>query len=240
MPSAPARRLVRAVFAVLTAATVLAPAVEVRLVQATTSAERSGSGVPASGTGVYEVLRPDGSGRPGQWPACRPILYRVNPKDQPAGLGAVVRTTMATLGAELGVRFRDGGRTARSFGSTAHPAAPTITITFTKAASVDGVPLGWPGTIGLGGPIAEWRPSAGVERITAGRVLLSTRFSGPLYGPGQTWQALLTHEIGHALNLAHRSSPNDAMAPALTATSPVRFSAAEVRALRAVLRTSHC
>jgi hypothetical protein len=138
------------------------------------------------------------------------------------------------------VRFRDGGHTTRSFGSAAHPAAPTITIGFTHAASAAGVPLGWPGTIGLGGPIAEWRPALGLERITAGRVLLSTRFSGPLYGPGQTWQALLTHEVGHALNLAHRSSAQDAMAPALTASSPSRFSAAEVRALRAVLRTSGC
>lgn len=240
MPSGRARRLVRPVFAALMLAVVLTPAIDARLVRAATGAERSSSGAVAASAGDYEVLRPDGSGRPDQWPACRPILYRVNPKDEPAGLGAVVRTTMATLGAQLGVRFTNGGPTTRSFGSLAHPGTPTITIGFTRAASAAGVRLGWPGTIGLGGPIAEWWPSTGVERITAGRVLLSTRFSGPLYGRGQTWQALLTHEIGHTLNLAHRSSPRDAMAPALTPTSPTRFAAGEVRALKAVLRTSGC
>jgi hypothetical protein len=149
---------------------------------------------------------------------------------------------MAGIGAQLGVRFAYAGTTTHTFGSTAHARTPTIYLAFTKARRAAGVTFGWPGTIGLGGPVAEWRSDANgsAELITYGRVLLSSRFTGALYGSGQTWQALITHEVGHALNLAHRASPTSVMHPALTAASPARFTAPEVAALKRVLRTTGC
>jgi hypothetical protein len=235
-----ARRLVTGLFAVVAAAAVLAPAVDVRVVKEA-DAERSSSGAATAAAGVYEVLRRDGSG-PDQWPACRGIDYRINPVDEPAGLTPVVRRTMTLIGAQLGVRLRYAGTTTRRFSDMSHAATPTITLGFTQARSAAGVTFGWPGTIGLGGPVAEWRSTANgsTELITAGRVLLSSRFFGPRYGAGQTWQALITHEVGHALNLAHRSSATEAMHPSLTASSPARFTKAEVAALKRVLRTSQC
>lgn len=236
-----ARRLVTGAFAVAIGAMVLTPAVDVRVVQQA-GAEQSSSGAAAASSSTYEVLRRDGSGRPDQWMACAPIDYRINPADEPRGLSTVVRRTMSAIGGQLGVRFHDAGTTAHTFTSTAHSRTPTIYLSFTKARSAAGVALGWPGTIGLGGPVAEWRTTTTgpTERITFGRVLLSTRFAGPKYGAGQSWQALITHEVGHALNLAHRASPSSAMYPSLTADSPARFSAADVLALKRVLRTSRC
>lgn len=241
MPPGVARRLVTGLFALGIGALVIGPAVDVRVVQ-TAGAERSSTGAAAAPAGTYQVLRRDGSGRPDQWMACRPIDYRINPEDEPRGLTPVVRRTMAGIGAQLGVRFRYAGSTAHTFTSTAHARNPTIYLAFTKARSAAGVTFGWPGTIGLGGPVAEWRSTAtgSSERITYGRVLLSTRFAGAKYGPGQTWQALITHEVGHALNLSHRASPSSVMYPSLTAESPARFSAAEVAALKRVLRTTGC
>lgn len=241
MPLGRARRLVTGVFAVLIGALVVAPGIDVRVVQAT-GAERSGWGAAARTSGTYEVLRRDGSGRPDQWMACAPIDFRINPVDEPHGLTAVVRRTMATIGEQLGVRFHYAGTTAHTFTTMSHARTPTIYLAFTKARRTAGVTFGWPGTIGLGGPVAEWRSTAtgSAERITYGRVLLSTRFVGPKYGPGQTWQALITHEVGHVLNLEHRSSPTSVMYPALTPGSPARFSAPEVTALKRVLRTSDC
>ena len=241
MPSRTARRLVTGVFAVAIGALVVAPATDVRVVHAA-GAERSSSGAVAAAAGIYEVLQRDGSGRPDQWMACGPIDYRINPRDEPTGLTAVVRRSMAAIGTQLGVRFRYAGRTSHTFGATTHARTPTIYLGFTKARSAVGVTFGWPGTIGLGGPVAEWRSTAtgSSELITYGRVLLSTRFNGARYGSGQTWQALITHEVGHALNLTHRTSSSSVMYPSLTDRSPARFSAAEVRALKRVLRTAHC
>jgi hypothetical protein len=241
MPVRIARRLVTGAFAVAMGAVVLLPAVDVHVVRQT-SAERSSSGAAARAAGTYEVVRRDGSDRPDQWMACRPIDYRVNPADEPAGLTRVVRRTMAAIGAQLGVRFRYAGATTHRFTDTSHARTPTIYLGFTRARTAAGVTFGWPGTIGLGGPVAEWRTTAtgSAERITYGRVLLSTRVQGPRYGRGQTWQALITHEVGHALNLAHSAVASAVMYPALTADSPARFTAAEVRALKRVLRTSDC
>jgi hypothetical protein len=241
MPIGVARRLITGAFAVAMGAVVLVPAVDVRVVQQT-SAERSSSGAAARAAGTYEVVRRDGSGRPDQWMACRPIDYRINPADEPAGLTPVVRRTMATIGKQLGVRFRYAGRTTHRFTDTSHARTPTIYLAFTKARTAAGVTFGWPGTIGLGGPVAEWRSTAtgSAELITAGRVLLSSRFTGPKYGPGQTWQALITHEVGHALNLSHRTARASVMYPSLTGSSPARFTATEVTALKKVLRTSGC
>jgi hypothetical protein len=236
-----ARRLVTGVFAVAIGALVVAPTVDVRVVQEA-GAQRISSSAVAAAAGTYEVLRRDGSGRPDQWMACRPIDYRINPIDEPRGLTAVVRRTMTAIGAQLGVGFRYAGATTHAFGATTHARTPTIYLGFTSARSAAGVTFGWPGTIGLGGPVAEWRSTGtdAVELITYGRVLLSTRFAGARYGSGQTWQALITHEVGHALNLGHRTSPSSVMYPSLTAESPARFSAAEVVALKRVLRTTGC
>lgn len=240
MPSGSARRLVTGVFALATSVAVLAPAADVRVVQEA-DAERSSSGAAARTAGTYEVLRRDGSG-PDQWMACRPIDYRINPADEPTGLTPVVRRTMTVVGEQLGVRFRYAGTTTRRFTDTTPARTPTIYLGFTKARTAAGATFGWPGTIGLGGPIAEWRSTSTgpAERITAARVLLSSRFTGPKYGAGQTWQALVTHEVGHALNLAHRSTRTAAMYPSLTTDSPARFTPSEVAALKRVLRTSGC
>lgn len=241
MPIRAARRLITGLFAVAISTLVTAPALDVRVVQAA-GAQRSSSSAVAAAAGTYEVLQRNGSGLPDQWMACGPIDYRINPVAEPAGLTTVVRRTMTSIGAQLGVRFRYAGTTTHTFGATAHARTPTIYLGFTRARTAAGVTFGWPGTIGLGGPVAEWRSTATgtSELITYGRVLLSTRFAGPKYGAGQTWQALITHEVGHVLNLTHRASASAVMYPSLTADSPARFTAAEVRALRQVLRTAHC
>ena len=112
-----------------------------------------------------------------------------------------------------------------------------------SALSAAGVNVYNDGTVGLGGPAAVWgSDSRGrvTEDMVYGRVLLYDRFHGRKLGAGPTWQSLITHEVGHALNLAHRHSLSDAMYPDLTASAPGRYSAAELASLHAVLRTSGC
>ena len=208
---------------------------------ASTGLARAGATDPA----VYELTSPTHAGQPVQWLACRPIEYRINPTDMPAGMVGTVKASMAVLAAQTGVRFRYAGPTTHTFASTAHATTPTIYFAFTAKRRTAGQVFGGAdgGEIGVGGPAAAWsRDAAGrtFEAVTYGRVLLSSRFRAPRTGVGVTWQALILHEVGHALNLAHRGGPASVMHPMLTADSPARYTAAEVSALRSVLRTSGC
>jgi hypothetical protein len=154
-----------------------------------------------------------------------------------------VQHAMGVLQQQTGARFRYAGGTAHAFTTTSHASVPTIYLAFTKRAKVGGETFGGRGgEIGVGGPAAAWYRSGGttVEGMTYGRVLLSSRFTGPRTGGGVSWQSLIMHEVGHALNLAHRGGPDSLMHPTLTAATPDGFTAAEVRALRQVLQTSHC
>ena len=76
--------------------------------------------------------------------------------------------------------------------------------------------------------------------MTYGRVLLSSRFDAPRSAAGVSWQALILHEVGHALNLAHHDDASAVMNPLLSGESPGRYTPAETRALGRVLQTTGC
>lgn len=193
---------------------------------------------------TFELRSTTNPAEPIRWLACQPIEYRVNPKDMPAGMLTTVQRSMAVLAEQTGVRFRYAGRTSHTFDSTSHAATPTIYIAFTAAGREAGRTFGGSGgEIGVGGPAAAWmRTGSGrtFESMVYGRVLLSSRFQGPRTGAGATWQSLILHEVGHALNLAHRDDRAALMNPVLTASAPGRFTPAEVTALRSVLQTTRC
>ncbi|MDH2443046.1 hypothetical protein QDR37_03705 [Amnibacterium sp. CER49] len=201
------------------------------------------STVLATGQHTYELLQHAAPSMPVQWLACRPIEYRINPAGEPAGLTPVIRRVMADIGAQTGVTFTYAGATTHTFDSTWFSRTdPTLYFSFTDASTTAGQHFAWPGEVGVGGPAAAWlrTGSSTFEAITYGRVLLYTGFHGAGTGAGATWQSLITHEVGHALDLDHRTSTADAMYPSLTAASPGRFSPAEVKALRAVLQRQGC
>lgn len=195
--------------------------------------------------GRFELPSTVDPSKPMRWPACKPIEYRINPTDMPKGMTATVEHAMGVLARQTGVRFRYAGRTSHTFSSTTHASTPTITIAFTKQSHAAGQTFGGAGgEVGVGGPVGAWTTSEGrtVEAITSGRVLLWSRFAGSRTGAGVGvgWQALVLHEVGHALNLAHRGGEASIMHPTLTASTPGRYTAAEVRALKQVLQTTHC
>ena len=193
----------------------------------------------------FELASKTDPSKPIRWLACRPVEFRINTHEMPAGMETTVRSSMALLAKQTGVRFRYAGHTTHTFTSTSHAAVPTIYFAFTKQRQAAGQTFGGAdgGEIGVGGPAAAWyRDSRGrtFEAMTYGRVLLSSRFTAPRTGAGVTWQALILHEVGHALNLSHRGGPTSVMNATLTAESPARYTAAETRALRSVLQTKGC
>ncbi|WP_375387204.1 hypothetical protein [uncultured Amnibacterium sp.] len=200
----------------------------------------------ASASGRYELRSVVDPSKPVRWLACRPVEFRIDTADMPPGMIATVRTTMAGVAKQTGVRFRYAGRTSHGFDATTHADVPTIYFAFTRARHAAGRTFGGAaggGEVGVGGPAAAWyRDGSGrtFEAMTYGRVLLSSRFDAPRLGAGVTWQTLILHEVGHALNLAHRGGPSSVMHPMLTAASPARYTASEAAALRRVLQTTGC
>ena len=193
--------------------------------------------------GRFELMSTVDPTQPMRWLACRPIQYRIDVAEMPTGGIATVQHAMAVIAAQTGARFRYAGATTHTFDSTSHAATPTIYISFTKHAHAAGQTFGGTGgEVGVGGPAASWYTADGstVEGITYGRVLLSSRFAGPRTGAGVTWQSLILHEVGHALDLAHHGGATSIMHPTLTASTPGRYTNAEVAALKQVLQTSGC
>jgi hypothetical protein len=238
------RALVAGVGAVVAAVTV-APAALPAAKPEHVSIERAAASTTASSTPhTFELYRHNAATKPVQWLACRAIAYRINPAGEPAGMTPVIRSVMASIGRQTGVPFAYAGTTTHTFDATTFDRrTPTIYFAFTGKHDVAGQHFAWPGQIGVGGPAAAWYATATggtFEAMTYGRVLLYTGFKGPRTGAGTTWQSLITHEVGHALNLDHRTGKSDAMYPSLSPASSGRFSAAEVTALKTVLKRTGC
>ncbi|HEV7623364.1 MAG TPA: matrixin family metalloprotease [Amnibacterium sp.] len=239
------RRALLASLGVVVAAATAAPAALPATRPEHVSIERAAASTTSStGPHTFELYRHAAPTKPVQWLACRPIAYRINTASEPAGMTGVIRSVMASIGTQTGASFTYAGTTTHAFGSTTFDrATPTIYFSFTGKQDVAGQHFAWPGQIGVGGPAAAWYVTSSgstFEAMTYGRVLLYTGFKGRRTGAGSTWQSLITHEVGHALDLDHRTSPSDAMYPSLSAASPGRFSAAEVTALKSVLRRTSC
>ncbi|MFD1720180.1 matrixin family metalloprotease [Amnibacterium endophyticum] len=210
-------------------------------IRSTAAAATTAHAAPVS-TAAFELVSPT-TKRPLQWPACRPIAYAINPAGMPKGMDAVIKRVMAGVQQQTGARFRYAGSTKRTFGAQSRPTVPTIVFAFTGKTKAYGHRFAYPGEIGMGGPVGAWYMSGDgrrYEAITSGRVLLSTAFAGKRTGAGATWQSLIRHEVGHALNLAHRSSRTAVMNPMLTSKAPSRFTSTEVAALKRVLQRKGC
>ncbi|MCU1472298.1 MAG: putative cell wall binding repeat 2-containing protein [Amnibacterium sp.] len=239
------RRVLLASLGVAVAAATAAPAALPAVQPEHVSIERAvASTTSATGPHTFELYRHGAATKPVQWLACRAIDYRINTASEPAGMTAVIRSVMTSIGKQTGATFTYGGATTHTFGSTGFDrSTPTIYFAFTAKQDVAGQHFAWPGQIGVGGPAAAWYSTSSgstFEAMTYGRVLLYTGFKGRVTGAGSTWQSLITHEVGHALNLDHRTTASDAMYPSLSVASPGRFSSNEVAALKSVLRRTSC
>lgn len=194
-------------------------------------------------TRPYELYRKSSPAKPYRWLACRAIDYRIDTTGAPSGVPAVIRSTMKKIGVQTGVVFHDAGTDHRRFASTAFShTTPTIYFSFGKDDGQGGS-FADDGEVGVGGPSAAWTSYGSHdydEAVLFGRVQLWSGWHARKTGGGVSWQSLITHEVGHTLNLAHRSARTAAMNPTLTAANPGRFSAPEVAALKQTLQTTRC
>jgi hypothetical protein len=207
-----------------------------------------GAAAPAEAANAspYEVIYSGHPNKPVQWLACRPIDYRINTVSMPGTLIPVIKRVFATIHKQTGVIFHYAGKTPHRYGSSLHShTTPTIYVTFTRKHNAHGTTLSRYGHWGVGSVYTaygwdktrrRWQASA-----TYGDLALYAPLHIPRYGKGQTWQSIITHEVGHTLNLQHRATPGQVMYPyVLPRTSRVTFAPAERRDLNRVFMRHGC
>jgi hypothetical protein len=150
---------------------------------------------------------------------CRPISYVVNRAQMPVGGDLHLAQALARVSAATGFQFRDEGATTEAFTSTGREPfqlqrygdrwAPVL-IAWTSPESVPDLAGG---TVGLGGgsPVgAVGKPMVNVTGAVALDGPQLSRWRGHPGGDGMV-TAVIQHELGHLLGLAHVADPTQIM-----------------------------
>jgi hypothetical protein len=176
--------------------------------------ERLLSAVPVTDAGgTFRFLRTQpGSREPVGYDPCRPVTYVVNPAGAPEGYRDLVADSVAAISAATGLRFDDEGTTdARPFAATGAP-------TFARSPVV----IGWvtpeeeprlAGDIaGVGGSVAVERRPHHLTFVT-GAIALDRELFADLAARDArgSARAILMHELGHVVGLAHVDDPGELM-----------------------------
>jgi hypothetical protein len=164
------------------------------------------------------------TGRPGavfRWNPCSPIRYRTRLDGAPPALAAAVVTAVQQLSAATGLTFVDLGRTdftgVLAGGSPVdRPADADLLLTVAaeaEAPTLAGPPVGYAALTR-----SVWAgPDARIVRadIVLEKQFVTSALSG-LGSPTGGVEALLLHELGHAVGLGHSLSDTQIMYPTLT------------------------
>lgn len=178
---------------------------------------------PAAGvaSGPYAFTATTPSGRPVTYDPCHPIHYVVNPAGMPPGGLMVIHDAIGVIGKATGLRFIEDGLTRERPHLPNQPSSwrqapdqrwPPVLIAWASQAEY---PLGNGDVAGIGGSLDVQPDGPESARYVTGQVVLNREDLAPLLARGghAEAQAVVMHELGHLVGLAHVADPAELMAP---------------------------
>lgn len=179
------------------------------------------SPVPFGGEGrsVHFLGHQRASAKPVSWSPCRPIHYVVRPDNAPAGGAELIDASVRLVSAATGLSFVNDGPTRE--GPTADREyyqpqrygkrwAPVL-ITW---ATADEVPDFGIDIVGEAEAAGALTPSGDKTYVTGTLALDASRLTQMIQrGQARTATAVVLHELGHLVGLAHVNDPTQVMYP---------------------------
>lgn len=169
------------------------------------------------GVGSYEFLTTQPhSADPVAWDPCQPVRYRINPASGPQGAVALVQEAVARASAATGLHFEydglTGDRPAWDTPTTPRLVGrePPVLIAWATADEVHQLA----GNVaGIGGAVAFPQTNGRLRYVTGGVTLDADSDAELAQRPdGRVEErAILLHELGHLVGLAHVQDPHELM-----------------------------
>lgn len=212
----PARAFLRVTLAACAAVllVVLLPGV----LPATVRSRLGMAGPQADTRGTYAFLahQPGEPRVPVTYPSCRPIQVEVNPAGGPSDAVALVQQAMARVGAATGLRLEYAGISAArpqwrsSYTPDAGEQESPVLVSWASPAEV---PQLAGGVAGIGGSVWVDDGSGRRHYVTGGVTLDSGAFAelGHRVDAEAEEEAIVLHEFGHLVGLAHVDDPGELM-----------------------------
>jgi hypothetical protein len=175
-----------------------------------------------AGQGGYRFMASMPSGVPVSYDPCRPIHYVIRDHDTPGGGDQMIRTAISQLGALTGLTFVDDGTSAETPADDRAAYQPArygkkwapILIAWTDPQETPDLAGA---TIGRGGSDVRGILHGGVEdrRYVTGTVVLDAPQLAQAINAGQpeVASAVISHELGHLVGLAHVNDATQLMYP---------------------------
>lgn len=216
------------VLALLVAAALYSPGDQWQMLRRMTGLEQRPGEPPTGKTrGPHAfVLTQKGSSEPVGYDPCRPIRYRINPAQAPDDYRTYVDTAVARVSEATGLVFEyDGTTGSRSFFRRTSGRPPVVVAWATE----EEVPELADDVAGVAGSVAVETSFGRREYVTGWVVLDADAFSSFFNGPRKL-QAVVDHEFGHLVGLAHVKDHDQLMHPSASRT--YRFAAGDLQGLR--------
>jgi len=170
---------------------------------------------PATGRYVFTHHQDGDPADPVAWDPCRSIHYVINPAGGPPGATGLVEQAVARVEQASGLVFEYGGETDERphWDSPVLPVLGTRRPVLVSWARPDEVPQLSGEVAGIGGSVPVGAGDGRLRYATGGITLDAASFAALATQPDgvREERAIVLHELGHVLGLAHVADPGELM-----------------------------